>query len=91
MNKEGPKENDNEGRDQTGKIHPFQVHVLTYGESKKFWQEPIAYFPFIRHGPTENDSSNDSSVFVRVFVVARSCYRAVGTELLPSNDRIVHT
>jgi uroporphyrinogen-III synthase len=36
----------------------------------KFWEEVIAYFPLIRHGPQENDASNIASIVAFVSVAA---------------------
>jgi hypothetical protein len=51
-------------------------------KDKKFWEELIAYFPLIRHGPRRNDASNN------YFTVA--CIRCRGNvffELYTRNDR----
>jgi hypothetical protein len=37
---------------------------------KKFWEELIAYFPWIDTGHIENDASNNSSIVACVFVTA---------------------
>jgi hypothetical protein len=38
--------------------------------NKKFWEQPIVYFPWYDTGHTENEASNNSSIVVCVFVTA---------------------
>jgi hypothetical protein len=47
---------------------------------KKFWEEQIAYFPSIRHGPHRKRRLQ------QFFVAGRMSL----SELLPSNDRGIH-
>jgi hypothetical protein len=62
-------------------------------ESKKFWEERIAYFPSHDTDRIEYDASNNSFIFACVFLAAVTfllsrCLATIGgifTEPLPSN------
>jgi hypothetical protein len=64
----------------SGVIHKTNIRICpkleeekTLKSSKKyekFWEELIAYYPLIRHGPIENDASNSSSIGACVSVAA---------------------
>jgi hypothetical protein len=59
---------------------------LGHKENNKFWEELIAYFPFIRHGPHRKRR-------VRQFYYCCVCILCRGnvfTGPLPSNDRGIH-
>jgi hypothetical protein len=61
--------------------------------NKKFWEELIAYFPFIRHGA--NIKRRLQKFFIAAGTSLPSCYLATKggihfTEPLPSNDRGIH-
>jgi hypothetical protein len=46
-------------------------YIFTQQEiNKKFWEEPIAYFPWYDTGHIGNDASNNSSIVASVFVTA---------------------
>jgi hypothetical protein len=72
---------------------PYSLHRLSHPGShsvdirnKKLWEELIAYFPRIRHGPHRKRRVQD---FFCCFVCIR-CRFSFRTESLPSNDRGVH-
>jgi hypothetical protein len=44
-----------------------------YNYNKKFWEEMIAYFPLIIHGPHVKYRVQNSSFDVRVFIAAVTC------------------
>jgi hypothetical protein len=48
-----------------------------YNNSKKFWEELIAYFPLIWHRPHVNDAPNYSSIVACVFISTVRFYLAV--------------
>jgi hypothetical protein len=53
---------------------------------KKFWEELIAYFPLIRHGPhKKKDASSNYAIVAYI-----RCRDNAFTEPLPSNDRGIH-
>jgi hypothetical protein len=45
-------------------LHKLNPTAITY---KKFWEELIIYFPWYDAGHIENDASNISSIFLRVY------------------------
>jgi hypothetical protein len=53
------------------KMERTEGHKISTSEiNKKFWEELIAYFPLIRHGPQRLLLDNYSSIVVCVFVAA---------------------